>query len=136
MPETRPRGAIRTQQPAPASEVGKFESNPEEANDNRDEGEWQWIESKMTRTDIPDQGLSPNDVKTRILTAMSPPQGDSPKLKRGHHAPPEDIMFQKPPLRMAEAPNTLGSVQLQDTSTNSTIFVPQPSNDPRDPLNW
>lgn len=30
----------------------------------------------------------------------------------------------------------LGSVRLQDAQTKQTILVPQPSNDPRDPLNW
>lgn len=31
---------------------------------------------------------------------------------------------------------TLGSVQLQHEETKEIILVPQPSNDPNDPLNW
>lgn len=31
---------------------------------------------------------------------------------------------------------TLGSVRLQNAQTKEIILVPQPSNDPNDPLNW
>ena len=39
-------------------------------------------------------------------------------------------------LRKTMTVNTLGSVRLQHEHTNEIILVPQPSNDPNDPLNW
>ena len=32
--------------------------------------------------------------------------------------------------------NTLGSVRLRHVETNELILVPEPSDDPNDPLNW
>ena len=32
--------------------------------------------------------------------------------------------------------NTLGSVRLRNVETNEIVLVPQPSDDPNDPLNW
>lgn len=32
--------------------------------------------------------------------------------------------------------HSLGSVRLHNAATKDRILVPQPSNDPRDPLNW
>jgi hypothetical protein len=47
-----------------------------------------------------------------------------------------DTSFEGIKASNLEHVNTLGSVRLRHAGTNELVLVPQPSNDPNDPLNW